>query len=331
MLFLSLSSPRTRGSIFSWNAFKSKLDCSAHKWASSFGLAALASIRTAHCARLRGKDKIFAFVFLLAVSASTYADSAQRIVTTAPHLAELVCAAGGCSRLVGVAAYTDYPASAAQLPQIADAYGLNVEPLLALTPDLVLTWDGGTPQSARDALALLSVESRSLRVRTLDDIATALTQIGGWLGTPAIAEAAAAEFRATLATLVERYSKRAPLRVLYQLDRQPIITINRDSPISQALGVCGGVNVFASMSQLAAPVSREAVMAANPDVIVFARQGDVQGIREDWARWPEIKAVREGHLLAVNADLLSRATPRMLDGISELCGLLDFARPTSNR
>lgn len=252
--------------------------------------------------------------------------SPTRIVTTAPHLAELVCAAGGCSRLVGVAAYTDYPESAAQLPKVADAYGLNVEPMLALTPDLVLTWDGGTPQSARDALTLLSVESRSLRVRTLDDIATALTQLGGWLGTPTIADAAAVEFRARLATLVERYSKRTPLRVLYQLDRQPLFTINRDSPISQAIRVCGGSNVFAALPQLAAPVSREAVMAANPDVIIFAKQSDVKGIRDDWSRWPEIKAVRDGHLLAVNADLLSRATPRMLDGIAELCGLMDFAR-----
>lgn len=267
------------------------------------------------------------FSFLLAFFFSAAASAeAQRIVATAPHLAELVCAAGACERLVGVAAYTDYPESVAALPKVADAHGVNAEALLALKPDLVLTWDGGSPQSALDALAKLSVPSRALRIRKLDDIAAAVEQLGEWLGTAETARAVAERFRADLARLSARYGRGAKLRVMYQIENSPIYSVNRDSPISQAITVCGGVNVFAELPQLAAPVSRESVMAMNPDAIVFARQDDVKRIRDDWSRWPELKAVRDNHLFAVNADLLARATPRMIEGISELCSLMDFAR-----
>ncbi len=265
---------------------------------------------------------------LLAVSFSLAAAPPQRVVTLAPHLAELVCAAGACDRLVAVAEFTDYPETAAKLPKVADAHGVSAESLLAQKPDLVLVWDGGTPQSALDALAKLSVPVRALKLRQLDDIAVAIEQIGEWLGTPAAASAAAQDFRAGLARLTSRYSKSKKLRVMYQIENSPIYSVNRMSPISQAINVCGGVNVFGELPQLAAPVSREAVMFENPDVIVFARQDKVADILDDWSRWPELKAVREQHLYSVNADLLARATPRMLKGIEELCGLLDMARTT---
>lgn len=249
-----------------------------------------------------------------------------RVVTLAPHLAELVCAAGACDRLVGVGEFTDYPEQAAKLPKVADAHGVNAEALLALKPDLVLSWDGGTPQSALDALTKLSVPVHSLKIRRLDDIAAAVEQIGGWLDTQAVAKAAAQEFRAGLAQLKMRYANSTKLRVMYQIENNPIYSVNPESPISQAINICGGSNVFSELPQLAAPVSREAVMAENPDVIVFARQDNTARILDDWSRWPELKAVREQHLYSVDANLLARATPRMLKGIEELCGLMDLAR-----
>ena len=266
------------------------------------------------------------FFVCAAFSGDVVAAAPQRVVTLSPHLAELTCAAGACEKLVGVAAYTDYPEAAAKLPQVADAHGVNAEALLALKPDLVLTWEGGTPQSALDALAKLSVPARALRVRRLDDIAIALEQIGEWLGTADAAKTAARDFRSGLARLAQRYAEASRLRVMYQIENGPIYSVNRESPISQAINVCGGVNVFGELPQIAAPVSREAVMAENPDVIVFARQDNVARILDDWSRWPELKAVRNEHLYSVNADRLARATPRMLQGIEELCGLMDMAR-----
>jgi iron complex transport system substrate-binding protein len=80
---------------------------------------------------------------MLAIAASAPAAPAQRIVTLAPHLAELAYAAGAGDRLVGTVHWTDYPPAAAALPRIGDAFRLDLEALAVLSPDLILAWRGG--------------------------------------------------------------------------------------------------------------------------------------------------------------------------------------------
>lgn len=253
------------------------------------------------------------------------AAAAERVVTLAPHLAELVCAVGACDRLVGVARYTDEP-GARDKPQIGDAFAVNAEALLALQPDLVLAWDGGTAPQLVQKLAALKIPVRWVAVRRLDDVATALIGIGALVDRRAQAAQAAARYRERLAALRERYRGRAPLRVFYQIEVEPMFTISRRSPIHEAITLCGGVNVFANLAQLSAPVGTEAVLAASPEVIVFGRQDMAAEIRKFWQRWPLVRAVAHGQLYAVDANTLARQSPRVLDGVEELCKTLDRAR-----
>ncbi|MBI2384162.1 MAG: cobalamin-binding protein [Gammaproteobacteria bacterium] len=257
------------------------------------------------------------------------AAAAERIVTLAPHLAELVCAAGACDKLAGVVAHTDYPPPAAGRPLVGDAYNVNAERVLELNPDLILAWDGGTARATVERLEALKLPVRWVRIRRLEEVADALERVGELAGSSGPAHAEAARYREGLARLRRRYAAARKLRVLYQLEVEPIYSVNRDSPISQAIELCGGVNVFAALPQIAAPVGREAVLKADPEVIVFGRQDDVAAIRASWARWDRVSAVRDGQLHALDADLLARATPRMLDGIGQLCELLGRARSLS--
>lgn len=256
--------------------------------------------------------------------------AAERVVTLAPHLAELVCAVGACERLVGVARYTDEP-GARDKPQVGDAFAVNAESLLALKPDLVLAWDGGTAPQLVQKLKALNIPVRWVAVRKLDDVAAALTGLGALVDRRAEAARAAADYRARLAALRERYRGRPPLRVFYQIEVEPMFTISRRSPIHEAIGLCGGVNVFAGLPQLAAPVSTEAVLAAGPDVIVFGRQDMSDEIRRFWQRWPLVRAVAHDQLYAVDANTLARQSPRVLDGVEELCRVLERARAVYDR
>jgi iron complex transport system substrate-binding protein len=265
-------------------------------------------------------------VALLATGSCCAAVAAPRVVTLAPHLAELVCAAGACEDLVGVSAWSDTPARVAGLPQIGDAQRVNLEAVLALKPDLVLAWDGGTPPETVARLRALGLRVESVRVRELDDVAAALEAIGAWLGTPARARAAAAAYRARLSGLRSRWAHAAPLRVVYQIETAPAYTVNRDSPISQAFAVCGGVNVFAGLPRLAAPVSAEAMLAAQPQAVFYGAQENAAAMREYWARLAATPAARAGNFFPVPADRLARATPRLLDAIEEVCADLDLAR-----
>jgi len=254
------------------------------------------------------------------------AHAAERVVALSPHLAELACAAGGCDRLVGVVAWSDFPERVKALPQVGDAFAVNVEQLLALQPDLVLAWDGGTPRATVERLRGLKLRVETLAIRRIDDVAGGLRQVGAWLGTPAAADAAAQAYARRLAQLRARHRGAAPLRVFYQIEANPPYSVNRDSPISEAIELCGGANVFADLPTLAAPVNREAVVARDPQVVVYTRQDDVAAIREYWRRGPGVAATRAGALHEIDGNLLDRATPRLLDGVEQLCAALSAAR-----
>lgn len=262
----------------------------------------------------------------LAAGLACAAAAAPRVVTLAPHLAELVCAAGACEDLVGVSAWSDFPATLDQLPRIGDAQSVNLEAVVALRPSLVLAWDGGTPPETVARLRGLGLRVERLRVRDLDDVAAALETLGVWLGTESLARRAAADYLARLAHLRARWQGAAPVRVVYQIETAPAYSVNRDSPISRALAVCGGVNVFADLPTLAAPVSAEAMLAAQPEAVFYGAEENAQAMRAYWARLAATPAARAGNLFAVQADRLARATPRLLDGIAQACADLDLAR-----
>lgn len=248
------------------------------------------------------------------------ADS-PRIVTLAPHLAELVAAAGAAELLVGVSAYTDYPADLEALPVVSDGFRVNAEALVAVRPTLVLAWGGGGQADSVALVRQLGVPVESIVTRSLADIGPALRRIGALAGTAEAAERAAASFEDGIAAL--GYSGER-LRVFYQIGEQPLYTINGGHFISELMARCGGDNVFASMDGLAPVVSVEAVVGADPDVILSASDPGVTS--SIWRRWPELAAVRSDNLLAVPGDLVARPGPRLAAGGRAICAALRQAR-----
>ncbi|HSH30644.1 MAG TPA: cobalamin-binding protein, partial [Thiohalobacter sp.] len=193
---------------------------------------------------------------------------AQRIVSLAPSLTELIYAAGAGERLVGAVAYSDYPAAARQLTRVGNANQLDLEAILALRPDLVLGWGSGNPRVQLIRLRELDVPVFIAEPQRLDDIALLLERIGTLAGTRTRAEQAARAFRARQEALREQYSDRPVVRVFYEVWHRPLMTVNGDHTISAVIRLCGGRNVFADLPQLSGQVALEAVLAADPDAIV---------------------------------------------------------------
>lgn len=251
----------------------------------------------------------------------------QRIVSLAPHITELVFAVQAGRQLVGVSAHSDYPDAARGLPRIGDATAIDMERLLALQPQLVLAWHSGTRVAIIERIEALGIPVFVMAPQGLDSIARDLRRLGHLSGHVAQAEQVASDYQQVLQTLRERYAGARPVRVFLQIHERPLYTLNGRQVISEALGVCGGVNVFADLPELAAPVSFEAVIAADPDMIVATSElpGD-NPARRVWQAFPMLRAVQHAQLFAIDADLLNRPTPRMLQGIEQLCDLLQEAR-----
>lgn len=249
---------------------------------------------------------------------------ARRIVSIAPHLTELLFAAGAGDRVVAVSEWSDHPAAAKALPRIGDAVRLDLERIVALRPDLVVVWSNGSapPQLARLRAAGLPVFASA--GRDLAHIATTLRSFGRLAGTEAAAEARAAAFEAELAALRATYAGRRPLRVAYQIWSEPLMTVNGQHLISEALALCGARNVFADLPQPVPQVDAEAVVAARPDAIVTGRLP--AGRPDGLDRWRGLRTLQGTALLTVNPDTLHRATDRMAAGVRELCEVLDRVR-----
>jgi len=142
-----------------------------------------------------------------------------------------------------------------------------------------------------------------------------------------VAQPAAQAFRERLASLRARYAKREPLRVFYQVWKQPLTTVNGRQIISDAIRLCGGSNVFDELQSLAPKVSVEAVLAANPDVIIASGMGDSRPEwLDDWRRWQQMAAVARDNLYFVPPALIQRHTPRFLEGTEIICMHLEAAR-----
>jgi len=254
------------------------------------------------------------------------ASPARRIVTLAPHAAELVASAGAASKLVAVGARTDLPREARALPVVGDANAIDVEAILALAPDLVVTWPWTAPaQVAR--LRDRGIAVFTTAPRTIDAIAGDVEKLGALAGTSAAAATSASAFRARLSALARGVRPGAPVRVFYQLSDAPLYTIGAGHTITQAIALCGGENVFGSLPVPAPVVNVEEVLAQRPALIVAGTDGARRPRwLDDWRRWPALPAARDAGLAVVDADLLHRPGPRFVDGVAQLCAALDRAR-----
>jgi iron complex transport system substrate-binding protein len=252
---------------------------------------------------------------------------ARRIVSLAPHLTEVLFAAGVGARVVGVVAYSDYPAAARALPQVGGYSNVDMEAIAALRPDLVVAWKSGNRDANLDRLAALGIAVYVNESRNLDDVARTLEAFGRLGGNEEGGRIAAEAFRARKAALAARYGGRAAVRTFYQIWDKPLMTINGDHLISDVMRLCGGTNVFADLAQLAPTIGVESVLAANPEVIVASGMGEARPEWLDqWRRWPGLAAASTGNLYFIPPELIQRHTPRILDGTTQLCGFLEQAR-----
>jgi iron complex transport system substrate-binding protein len=257
----------------------------------------------------------------------TLAHPAQRVISMAPHVTELLFAAGGGARVVGAMNYSDYPAAAKSIPLIGSNSQIDLERVVALKPDLLIVWQSGNTARQIEQLASLGIPVFYSEPHRLAQVADSLLRFGQLLGTEPVARAAAAAYKKRIDGLAASYGKRAPVRVFYQVWDRPIYTLNGDQIASDAIRLCGGQNIFAGLSVVAPEVSVEAVLQQDPEAIVGGVPHDPtdRGL-SIWKAWPALTAVKRGNLFLVDDVLLTRPGPRIAEGAAQLCEQLDRAR-----
>lgn len=252
---------------------------------------------------------------------------AQRIVSLSPHLTELLFAVGAGAQVVGAVEYSNYPPEARALPRVGSYAQFDMERIVALGPDLILAWQSGNNQAQVAQLKKMGYRVFMNEPRRLLDVAGSLEKIGALAGKGALAGRQADLFRARHAALQKKYSYRLPVRAFYEVWNKPLMTVSGQHLIGDVMKLCGASNVFAGMAALTPTIGEEAVVAADPDVIIASGMDESRPEwLEDWRRWPNMKAVRQQRLYFIPPDLLHRHTPRILDGATLFCEQVDRAR-----
>jgi iron complex transport system substrate-binding protein len=250
---------------------------------------------------------------------------AQRIVTLAPFLTELVFDAGAGERIVGVSAYSDFPPEAKRLPQVGTAVNFSIEEIAALRPDLVLVWKDSMRPEDLERIERFGAAVFVAGARALEDVPRLLDSLGRLTGRDA--SQVGAEYGRKLAVLRRTYAGKRKLATFLEIWNRPLTTITGRHFINQALEICGAENVFRELPGVAPVVSWEEVYRRDPEVIVGISSGvSAEEFRAGWKAHGTLSAVKANRLVHVHPDRLQRQTARTPDGIAELCEELDRVR-----
>jgi len=257
---------------------------------------------------------------------------AQRIISLSPHLAENVYSAGAGKALIATVAFSDYPRKARSVPRIGSFNAIDIERIITLKPDLVLAWGSGNGTRLVEQLRQLGLTVFVSEPLELNNVASLIERLGILAGTSSAAWPVASLYRQTIDGIRLHHRGKRKVSVFYQIWDKPLMTVNGKHMISDIIRLCGGRNVFSELKVLAPQVSKEAVIKADPEVIIASgAAGEHPEWLKNWLKWKSINAVKRGQLYTLDADIIQRQTMRLLMGTVKLCSILEDVRADSGK
>tara|TARA_B110000208_G_scaffold21482_1_gene27062 strand:- start:215 stop:1153 length:939 start_codon:yes stop_codon:yes gene_type:complete len=255
---------------------------------------------------------------------------AQRIISLAPNLTEVLFYVGAGEQIVGADEYSNYPEQAKSIIRVNNHAAANYELILSLKPDLVVAWESGNGEQIIGRIRELGLPLFVLETRKMDTIPNLFSRLGRLTGHDEIAAQRAEDFTQRLDGLRETYSNQPTVKAFYQIWNDPFITLNGEHLVSDVIELCGGVNVFGEAIPLVPYVNIEAIMAADPQVIIASGSSENnEQWRDSWKNWQGISAVTSGNIYLIPPDLMQRHSNRILEGAEYMCDFLQRARTAS--
>ncbi len=253
----------------------------------------------------------------------------QRIVTLAPSATEMIFAVGAGDRLVGRDELSDYPPEAKNVPSIGGTYPtINTEAIVAMRPDLILAPGVISPEQVKALEDLKLVVFHQRTPKDIEEIFQQILTVGQLTGNVQQAEKVVADLRARLTAIEEkvRQAKDRP-KVFYELDATDPSkpwTAGPGSFIDRLITRAGGQNIGASLTSEWGQISLEELIRQDPDLIILgtANYGETPEKVRQRPGWNRLRAVREGRIYPIDADLISRPGPRIVDGLEALARII---------
>lgn len=255
-------------------------------------------------------------------SAQQSTDSYQRIVSLKPNITEILFALGAGDRVVGVTTWCNYPEATQKLPKVGDYLRAFPEQVVAVHPDLII---GSQENSAREPtlqLERMGFKTALFPFTTLDETLQSIRGIGQLIGEDAASEKMARKLEENLTQLRKTAGRTPPTSALVVVGHRPLIVAGHQTFLGQLFPTLGLHNVIEAGSLPYPQLNTENLMALNPAIILDLTMGTESGGHDPfWQRYPQLQAVRDGHVIAVNMDEF-RAGPRLGKSLHQLAAQL---------
>jgi iron complex transport system substrate-binding protein len=244
----------------------------------------------------------------------------ERAISLAPSLTEMIFAVGAGDRLVGVTTYCNYPAETAAIEKVGDTQTPNIEKIIALRPQIVFVSTASQLESFMSTLDEQGISVYVTNPKSLDEVFKNLQQLGELLGTSEQARRAVVDLEGRTSIVwnefsrTQRRSTPAP-RVFLQISRDPLFTIGKGSFLTELIDKAGGQSVTWNIESAYPKISKETALAMDPEVILLS---DSEDNREPSEVFKNSPAVRNNHVFRINADIISRPGPRLVDALEEI-------------
>jgi iron complex transport system substrate-binding protein len=249
----------------------------------------------------------------------------NRIVSLAPATTEMLFAIGVGNKVVGVTSYCDYPPLTKNLPKVGGFINPSLENIVKLKPDLIIAMRGN-PLSLLQRLEKIGYPVFAVNPKSISDILKGMEKLGELTGSRE-AKRVVESLRMRLEGIkkeVERIPYERRPKVMIELWDNPLIVFGKNSIGDEVIELAGGRNIMEG--KIAYPqISLETLIEKQPDVIILAHMTKVQDPLKEVKRranWDKLRAVREGNVYAIDADIIDRPGPRLTQAVELLHKIL---------
>ena len=253
------------------------------------------------------------------------AEAPRRVVSLAPNLTEIVFLLGQEEKLVGVTRYCNYPPRAAALSRIGGIVDPDVERIVAADPDLLLCTTDGNPKERVKILEEMGIPCFAVGPQNLDAVFETIERVGALLGVPEKGREEADALRVR-AERVSRVRLAPSPRVLFVVSTSPIIAAGNGTFLDELVRTSGGRNAAGGFAGRYPRLSVEDLLAVVPDIILVAAMAGGEKFPPSVSRWSEIPAFRNGDVVTLDGDLVTRPGPRMVTALEKVAEVLSAWR-----
>ncbi len=243
----------------------------------------------------------------------------ERAVSLAPNLTENIFAVGAGDKLVGVTTFCNFPEDAKKIAKIGDTMNPNMETIIALKPQVVFVSTASQIETFAKTLEEQNITVFVTNPTNLNGVLANLRQLGEIFGTTERTAILLNELQERILAVDEQVKDKTKIKTFVQISKEPLFTVGKDSFLTEIVERGGGISLTKDVATAYPKLSKETALALNPEAIILSESPDNL---EPNDVFKNSNAVKNKKIFKINADLLSRPSPRLVDALEQIAAAL---------